>query len=76
MVKLRFYLHGVEILAQEETQTVPRKGDHIQWNGTLLEVAMVVWTGAGAVHLYLARDPFNNPLPAGLEEPCDPSSPP
>lgn len=77
MVKLKFYLYGVEITTIPASELVPRKGDHLLWNGTLLEVAMVVWTPTGAVHLYLAREPFNNPLPEGLEEePCDTLSPP
>ena len=65
--KLKFYLYGVEIhlyaadIDVHFSGLLPHKGDHILWNGALLEVAMVVWNPAGAVHLYLARDPFNNP---------------
>lgn len=74
MVNLQFYLYGVQIFSFT-APTVPRKGDHVHWNGKLLEVAMVVWrTPNSAVHLYLATDPFNNPLPAGLEEPEQPVS--
>ena len=69
MVKLKFYLYGAEIVLVPATDLVPRKGEHVWWNGMLLEVGMVVWTQQGSVHLYLAREPFDNPPPPGLEEP-------
>jgi len=81
-VKLRLFLYGVEIHAPAGydevglVDQVPRKGDHLAWNGMLLEVMMVVWTPAGVTHLYLAKEPFDKPPPPGLEDPCDTSSPP
>lgn len=75
-LQLKFYLFGAQIHQIPETNQVPRKGDHLLWNGLLLEVAMVVWTGHGAVHLYLARELLRNPLPPGLEDACGTLPPP